>query len=85
MNVSVWGPEKEMDDMGATTIKKGMANIGPKQVADDLGKGFHPSSFKISVKSLRKRGFLDIKGDEGGHANRYRVMFPQKKAKKKAY
>jgi hypothetical protein len=76
-------PEKETDDMGITTIKQGMAYIGPKQVAEDLGKGFHPSSFKASVKGLRKRGFLDQKGDKGGHANRYRVMFPQKKAMKK--
>jgi len=76
-------PEKETDEIGITTMKKGMAHIGPKQVADDLGKGFHASSFKSSAKSLRRRGFLDIKSDKGGHANRYRVTFPQKQPKKK--
>jgi len=30
-------PEKETDEIGITTMKKGMAHIGPKQVADDLG------------------------------------------------
>jgi hypothetical protein len=74
-------PEKAKGDLGNTYTKVGMAKVGPEQVSDDLGKGFHRSAFKDLTRNLKRRGFLDVKGEKGGPANRYRVKFPQKQPK----
>jgi hypothetical protein len=71
-------PERARDD---TYTIVGMAKVGPEQVSDDLGKGFHRSAFKDLTRNLKRRGFLDVKGEKGGPANRYRVKFPSKKKK----
>ena len=78
-------PEKVTDDLGISYYSKvGMAKIGPEQVSDDLGKGFHRSAFKKIAKGLKRKGFLEVKGEKGGPANRYRVKYPQKQSKKSA-
>jgi hypothetical protein len=57
-------PEKAKDDLGNTTIKVSMAKVGPEQVSDDLGKGFHRSAFKDLTRNLKHKGFLDVKGEK---------------------